>query len=135
MPRITAGVPLIVTLEGLKEQTQRPADTETRLYFEMQLDRGEAVLTPLDEVEGHWWNDGVAPDQQFTHRLTSETGGTFHVRVEEGPTEWPVVSAPPAFLPLVEMVQALERMNRQIVTLLAANALLEKRVKELEGEL
>jgi hypothetical protein len=130
MPRITDGVPLIVTVDGLREQSERPVDTETRFYWEQQLDRGDATLTPLSEVSD--W-DEAKPTLGFTHRLTSETGGMFHVRVEEGTREWPVVDAPGAFLPLLEMMDALERMRRQMVTLLAANAELEERVRELES--
>ena len=133
MPRITAGVPLIVTVHGLKEQLNRPVDTETRLYWEQQLDRGDAILTPLSEIDQDL--EMIGPSFQFTHRLTSETGGCFHVRVEEGdPRVWPVVGTPDAFLPLVEMMAALERMKRQMVTLMAANAELEARVRELTGE-
>jgi len=129
MPRIVAGVPLIVTPEGLKERLDAPADTETRLYWEMQLDRGDAILEPLTR---DMYPDGSFSVAAFTHRLISETGGSFHVRVEEGERIWPVVSTPTAFLPLVGAVEAMERMKRQIVTLLAANQELEQRVKELE---
>jgi hypothetical protein len=131
MPRITAGVPVMVTVDGLKEQLDRLVDTETRLYWEQQLDRGDAILTPLSEVypEGHWSRLGL------THRLTSETGGVFHVTVEDArPREWPRISLPDNLGLLVEMTRELDRMTRQLQTLMVANAELEALVRDLQND-
>jgi len=137
--RITAAVPVIVTVYGLKEQLDRPCDTETRLYFEQQLDRGDAILTPLTR-EMLTAMSPVEPEEEevaslYTHRLTSETGGVFHVRAEEAPTrEWPAIGLPGNLRLLVEMTQELDRMTRQLQTLMAANRELEERVREVESE-
>lgn len=132
MPIITAGVPLITTVEGLRERLDQPADTETRLYWEMQLDRGDATLIPLGSsgaAEAGSWEHSP----QFTHRLVSETGGVFHVRIEEGSHEWPSLSIPAALAGLFAMVEELERLRRQMQTLLVANGELEQAKGYLEA--
>lgn len=133
MPRITAGVPLIVTVEGLREQHERPADTETRFHWEMALDHGEAFLTPIEEVYAA--SDGLRfVGEQFTHVLHTSTGGSFHVRVEEmdEPRQWPQIGVPSSLSAVMEMAAELQRMMRQMQTLLAANAELEAEVKRLK---
>ena len=118
---IVRGVPLVVQLNGLSERLDREADTETRLSWEQQLDYGDAVLTPLEGNE-----------QGFTHRLVSKHGGWFHVQVEEGERQWPEVGLPASLGLLAEMGSELERMRRQIETLLLANTLLEEQVRQLK---
>jgi len=128
--RIAAAVPVIVTVDGLKEQSDRPCDTETRLYFEQQLDRGDAILTPLDDLV-----EALVSSAEFSHRLTSETGGVFHVRVEEAPPrEWPQIGLPDNLGLLVEMTRELDRMTRQLQTLMVANKELEEKSALLESE-
>ena len=118
---IVRGVPLVVQLNGLSERLDQEADTETRLSWEQQLDYGDATLTPLEGNE-----------HGFTHRLVSKHGGWFHVEVQEGERQWPEVGLPASLLLLTEMTAELERMRRQIETLLLANTLLEEQVRQLK---
>ena len=125
--KITAGVPIIVTLEGAREQQDRPADTETRLYWEQQLDRGDAQLMELG-AEVPWDAPTI-----YTHRLISETGGVFHITVEGGEREWPAVGLPPNLTILRLINEEVDRMVKQIQSLMVANAELEAEVARLKS--
>lgn len=118
---ITAGVPVIVQPDGLKECTEQTADTETLLYWEQQVDRGDAIVQPLPaDYEG-----------EYTHLLVSETGGWFHVRCEVDETERPLpaLGVPAGLALLREMTEELDRIITQGRLLMAANRLLEDRCR------
>ena len=129
---VTAAVPLIMTLDGLKEQREHPCDTETRLYFEQQLDLGEAIIQDLDDLypegrpSGFWWG--------YTHRLTNSTGGQFHVTVTEGVHELQPLRLPDGLALIQQQAEELGRMVRQMQTLLLANRLLEAENARLKGD-
>lgn len=118
---ITAGVPVIVQPDGLKERTEQPADTETLLYWEQQVDRGGAIVQPLPaDYEG-----------EYTHLLVSETGGWFHVRceVDEMERPLPALGVPAGLALLRTMTEELDRIITQERLLMAANRLLEDRCR------
>lgn len=124
--RITAGLPVIVQPAGLRLRTEAPLDTETLLYLEQQVDRGDAICEPLTpDLE-------VAGGECYTHRLISQTGGWFWVRAEEQPAHaLPEIGLPVTLGWLRNMVEELDGIVRQQQTLLAANRLLEERCCQL----
>lgn len=129
---ITAGCPIVVTLDGIQELSGQPANTETRLYWEQQLDLGEAIIQDLDDLypegrpSGFWWG--------YTHRLTNSTGGQFHITVTEGVHELQPLRLPDGLALLQQQAEELGRMVRQMQTLLLANRLLEAENARLKGD-
>lgn len=123
------GIGLIVTIDGLKQNSANRCDTETLLYFEQQLDLEDGSLKLLSEVEddaAHWGQlDG------YTHRFTSIHGGNFNVRAEEGDRAWevPELKLPDGMHWLKTITTEAETMTSQIRRLMAANRILEDELR------
>ena len=125
-------VPIITTINGPRENVERPCDTETRLYLEQALDLGDAELIPIIDVPG-CLEMGSAP---VTHRIVTSFGGVFHARMSDVERQWPPRVDPPAELNfLFVATRAIERWCRSMDTQIAALRILEAEVAELRKEL
>ena len=125
-------VPIITTINGPRENVERPCDTETRLYLEQAIDLGDAELIPIIDV-ANCLEMGSAP---VTHRIVTSFGGVFHVRMAEGNRQWPPPVAPPAELNfLFVATAAINRWCKSMDTQIAALRILEAEVSSLRKEL
>ena len=123
--------PIVVTIDGPREQENCPCDTETRLYLEQCLDRGDAEIIPIIDVEGVI-EMGYAP---VSHRIVTRTGGVFHARIVEGSRDWPKMRRPDELNFLFVATAAIERWTRSMETQVMALRLLEAEVAQLRKEL
>lgn len=131
MPIVEYACPIVVTMDGPREREDRPCDTETRLYLEQCLDRGDAEIIPIIDVEGAI-EMGHAP---VSHRIVTKTGGVFHARVAEGSRDWPKMRRPDELNFLFVATAAIDRWTRSMETQVMALRLLEAEVAALRREL
>lgn len=124
-------VPIIVTMEGPKENLDRPCDTETRIYLEMMIDQGDAEVIPIADVPTDW----ASPGSLVTHRIVTSLGGVFHARMIGGRRERLEVAPPRELSFLFAATEAINRWCQSNVTQIAALRVLEDEVAALRKEL